>query len=232
MLTPIPNFEAEQVAPRVPNFDSDPTNYDEDKFVHNRGKIIEGPVNLTNQRNHISSSTYYKEAKDRVVYKGILWDHPPTLLTNSTTPLTVCWLEFFKYRVFNWMPEVMIGQDWKPNCPNCRKKLAKNGDGCIPRLVFDQFENYWLNSPHKYICKSCEDFSKACENENDKKQFNFTALTQEILDQIGMQYPEVLEFLPCTLSKRNAIDKKLMSIITHCAVKGVGPSAMAESIAS
>ena len=51
----------------------------------------------------------------------------------------------------------MIG---KPKCPNYNEILLRNGHGNPPRLVFDQHDDYWLNSPNKYTCKQCELESK------------------------------------------------------------------------
>ena len=141
-------------------------------------------------------------------------------------------LDFFKMRVFNWIPEAIIGKDWRPYCPNCGKTLQKNGHGNLPMIVFDQCDNYFLNSPNKYICRNCEDYSKFCEKVDDKRVYNFTSSSSEILQQIGDKYPELIEIFPCYTTRQNAIDKKLMNLVIHNAVKGVGPVAMTESLAS
>ena len=52
------------------------------------------------------------------------------------------------------------------------------------------------------------------------------------MKQIGDAKPEILDLFPCFLTKFNAIDKKLMNLVIHCAVKGIGPSSMAENLAS
>ena len=126
----------------------------------------------------------------------------------------------------------MIDKDWRPLCPNCKKNLNRNGHTNPPLLVFDLCDNYWLNSPNKYVCQNCEDFTNSCDNEEDKRKFNFTSTSSEILQQIGASYPELMDIFPCETSHRNTIDKRLMNLIIHSAVKGVGPSAFRDNIIS
>ena len=110
--------------------------------------------------------------------------------------------------------------------------LAKNGHKYPPRLVFDQHNNYWLNEPQLYICRSCEDFLTSCTDPSEKKKYTFSDISEDILEQIGAKHTEIYEVFPCHLSFINAIDKKLMEVVVHSAVKGIGPSALSESIVS
>ena len=52
------------------------------------------------------------------------------------------------------------------------------------------------------------------------------------MNEIAKTHPEVVELFPCHLTKNNAIDKKLMDVVIHCAVKGIGPAAMVENLVS
>ena len=46
--------------------------------------------------------------------------------------------------------------------------------------------------------------------------------------QIGVVNPELLEIFPCYMESKNSVDKNLMNLVIHCAVKGIGPVAMVE----
>ena len=50
--------------------------------------------------------------------------------------------------------------------------------------------------------------------------------------QIGVVNPELLEIFPCYMELKNSVDKNLMNLVIHCAVKGIGPVAMVENVAS
>ena len=102
---------------------------------------------------------YYKKAHRDIIENGVVWDMPPLLIVKPHE-IKTCWVHFFKLRTFNWIPEAMIDKDWKPDCPHCGTTLYRNGHSKPPRLVFDQNENYWLNSPNKYICRTCEDYTR------------------------------------------------------------------------
>ena len=118
------------------------------------------------------SDSYYKKAVEDIAVKARLWDHPPSIFTpSSKSKLEDCWIEFFKLRVFNWIPEAIIGNDWKPCCPNCGETLCKNGTKRQPRLVFGMCNNYWRNAPNHFLCRSCQAFNKTCnlEKKADKK---------------------------------------------------------------
>lgn len=218
-----------------PNFDAVMESIDEE--THNEiRKQVKGSVNLEAQIEAISKSAYgyYQKAYNNIEKKGQLWDHPPTyILPSHNHDLRDCWKSFFKMRVFNWIPEAMLGKDWKPTCPNCNRKCTKNGHGTPPRIVFDQHDNYFLNSPNKYECVPCKRLYKDMEDgDPEKKNYNFSATCDVVMDQIGDADPEVLELFPCYLTKKNAIDKKCMSLVIDCAVKGIGPSTMSESFKS
>ena len=110
----------------------------------------------------------------------------------------------------------MIGRQWKPKCPNCDKDLVKNGHSAEPRLVFDAYDNYWLNAPNRYYCKDCHDQS------SDGRKFSFRTTSNEIMDELKSTYPELMDLFPCHMTAFNAIDKRLFNSIVHNAVKGIG----------
>ena len=150
----------------------------------------------------------------------------------NSSPFQFCWLDFFKMRSFNWIPEAMIGDKWRPLFPNCGRNLRCNEHRNPPRLIFDQYDNYWLNSPTKYICQECGEASKDCVNPLERKKSSFNSTSHEIMQQIESSFPELIENFPCHISFKNAIDKKLMNNIIHSAVKGIVPSAIADCLVS
>ena len=91
--------------------------------------------------------------------------------------------------------------------------------------MFDHFDNYWLNAPNKYICRDCED-------DDEDLTYSFRSTNKEIIDQIKQSHPEIYSLFPCFLAPKNAIDKNLLNIIVHSAVKGIGPSAFREILIS
>lgn len=202
----------------VPNHDVGDMNDEE----FQKGKKISKSENLSEQRNSIMKDTYRQTAFKKIRDEGIFWDHPPSLIVKPLQ-LKSCWKEFFKLPVFNWMPEAILGSGWKPHCPNCKKTLSRNGVKLHPRLIFGRKRNYWLNAPQRYICKDCKDL---------KKTHNFYDTTDDILKQIETAHPELMNIFPCILTNRNGIDKGLMDWIIHCAVKGIGPAAIADIMAS
>lgn len=217
-------LEPTLLASTLPNNDSDEL-FDEE--LCKRGKNLSQSQNLLLQRTAISKKTYREKASKMVKDHGVLWDRPPDIMKHPKHSLKERWLDFFKLRVFNWMPEALTDGDLNCVCPNanCKKKLAKNGNGVLPRLVFDTHENYWLNSPSKYICTACEDKCKA--NPELKIQYSWNSSSESILNQLE---PELTDLFPCYLSARNAIDIKLMDTVINNAVKGIGPSAMVENL--
>ena len=50
--------------------------------------------------------------------------------------------------------------------------------------------------------------------------------------QIGSTYPELIDIFPCHMKHKKAIDKKLMNLIVHCAVKEIGSVEMSGNIIS
>lgn len=189
-----------------------------------RAKRIKDSTNLQEQKKKILSDSTYTQAV-RNVKNGQFWEYPKDHIVRTSHCLKDCWKDFYQLRVFHWMPSIILGGSWKPTCLNCGEKCIGSGRNNPPRLVFDQFNNYWLNAPEKYKCHSCID------NESDEKCY-FLSTDPLILKQIANQNPELFDMFPCHLSNINAIDKKLMEMIQHCAVKGIGPWAMAENIAS
>ena len=157
----------------IPNFDADEDIFNDDELSFT-GKRISASENLMFQQEVIMSPKYYKMAYERIDKLGALWDHPPTYIKNGKNPLQKSWLDFFRLRIFNWIPEVLIGDNsWKTSCPNCRKELSKNGNGNPPRLVFDQYDNYWLNALNRYICLTCRNTNDMIQNENEKLTYSF-----------------------------------------------------------
>lgn len=176
--------------------------------------------------------SYRKKAFDAIKNDGIFWKHPPSMVVKALQ-LKSCWTEFFKLPVFHWMPEAILGSQWKPKCPCCNKKLTKWGVGLEPRLVFGQCKNYWLYAPQVYICQTCRDANAEAKRKGEKTvKYQYYDTSEEVLKQIDDIHPELHNVFPCHLTSRNAIDKQLMNLIIHCAVKGIGPAAMAECIAS
>lgn len=214
----------------LPNNDVDEVDYD---LEFKKGKKISGSINLMTQRGRIMNDSYNAKAQQNFK-KGYFWDHPPTFITKSIPNLKTSWMEFFKLSVFNWYPDLILG-DFKPHCPNCKKTLCKNGVKLPPRLVFGQHKNYWLNSPQRFICKDCRDENQARklrDKGEPKVTYNFYYTSEPILRQIERINPELSNRFPCHVTSKNAIDKGLMNVITHCAVKGIGPDAMADTISS
>ena len=144
---PIPN----NVQNNVPNNNADEI-VDESIFMTGKTSI-KTSKNLRVQRETILSSEFYASACSNIEEKGILWWHPPQLIKKPTHNIKERWLDYFKLRIFNWIPHAMIGGDWKPDCPHCKKKLSSNGHKLEPRIVFDYHENYLLNAPNKCICR-------------------------------------------------------------------------------
>lgn len=185
-----------------------------------KGKRVSDSVNLREQKKAITQDAYFKKAWN-LCDSGQCWDIPPAHLKNTTHGIKDCWKDFFKLPVFNWIPEALMGPGkWKPCCPNCGHKLVKNGKNKPPRLIFGQNENYWLNAPQMYKCSKCEE---------KRTGYLFTETHDEIMKQLP---PEIFNLFPCHLSFVNGIDKKLMNLIVHTAIKGVGPVAMSECISS
>lgn len=212
-----------------------------------RGKAISKSPSLRDQVKRIMETKNYLHVHKRVKQHGQMWSHPPTMIVKNTKyPLQECWKEFFQLPVFSWLPDAMLGEEWRPTCPNCKGKLVCNGRSNPPRLVFGQHGNYWLHAPQKYKCQPCEDKYKPpkknkdnnnANNQNnqppkEKKQYIFTSTCDTVMRQIKVANPELIDLFPCYLMNRNAIDKKLMLTTIHCVVKGIGPAAMVENLAS
>jgi transposase-like protein len=68
--------------------------------------------------------------------------------------------------------------------------------GSCPRLIYGTFENYVLNAPQRYLCKTCEATNKK-ENErsvpeNERTQYNFLTTDSEVFVQIEEENPSLL----------------------------------------
>eukprot|EP00957_Ditylum_brightwellii_P058115 4407274-Ditylum_brightwellii.AAC.1 len=163
--------------------------------VSTKGKRISGLTNLRIQREMIMTPEYQDKAMEEINTFGNVWDHPADVMKDMSLSIENCWLAFFKHRIFNWMPEYIIGNNWKPKCPCCRKSLAKNGQTNPPRLVFDQHNNYWLNAPQRYICITCDKENKKNPNAEQKK-VSYAFTSSEILRQIEIAEPEVMDLFP------------------------------------
>ena len=150
---------------KLPNVDVEEVN----ECDYKKGGNIMGSSNLQDQRKNIIKTSYYTTAHNNVIINGVLWDHPPTLIINSMYPLKQCCRDFFRLPIFNWLPDAMLGLEWRPVCPNCGKKMSNNGHGNPPKLVFGQYQNYLLHAPNRYICSSCQDKYNACEHGDKKK---------------------------------------------------------------
>ena len=98
----------------------------------------------------------YREAVS-AIREGYFWKIPPDLLVRAKAmhPLKVCWMDIFQLRIFHWIPSAVLGANWKPRCPTCNRKCIRNGHSHLPRLVFDQHDNYCLNAPETYACTHC-----------------------------------------------------------------------------
>ena len=103
------------------------------------------------------SHEYKRKSFVNVKKDGICWDLIPSIIKKFKHSLKDCWKDFHRLPVFNWYPEAMIDKEWRPICPHCGKKCLKNGNSAYPRLVFGQWQNYWLNAPARYFCRSCSD---------------------------------------------------------------------------
>ena len=207
-----------------PNCNADDM-FDETVFIKGRKKK-ESSINLKIQQAEIVDKSFYEKAYSNIEQEGILWFFPPAIIRKPKHELQDRWLDFFKLRVFNWIPEAMISRQWKPKCPNCNKELTKHGNKAEPRLVFDAYDNYWLNAPNRYYCKDCHDRS------SDGINYTFRSTSPGIMEQLKSTHPELLDLFPCHMTALNAIDKKLFNSIVHNAVKGIGPTAMRENIVS
>lgn len=213
----------------APNMDVDEL-FDENLI--RTGKRVGKSENLNYQKKKIMENSYYRKAQNDV-RNGNLWDNPPSFVTKPEHNLKQRWMDFFKLRIFNWMPDIMLGESWRPKCPNCGHCMIKYGHSNPPRIVFDQHENYWLNAPTNFQCTECKRQNAPLPKGHPaKKQYNWNSASEAVLSQVKAESPEVFDAMPCHLSYRNAIDKKLMNTIIHNAVKGIGPSAMAASLIS
>ena len=155
--------------PALPNYDTQDDNFHVLLSLSRRGKTVADPENLSFQRKAILEKSFYHNACKNISDLGVLWYLSPSYIKRPKFGMKDRWKDFFQLRVFNWIPELMIGNDWVPLCPNCNNRLQKNDRGCAPRIVFDQTEDYWLNAPNKYICLKCKEEAEDPEtNETDK----------------------------------------------------------------
>ena len=108
---------------------------DESSFITTQS--ISSSKKLSIKRKNILSKIFFAESYNNIIDNGILWLHPPQIIRKPQYNLTERWLDFFKLRVFDWIPEAMLGVNWRPNCLNCKVRLSRNGHDAEPRIVFD-----------------------------------------------------------------------------------------------
>ena len=140
-----------------------------------------------------------------------MWVFPPAIISKPNHEFHDRRLDFFKLHVFDWIPEAMIGRHWKPKCPNCDRDLVKNGHSTEPRLVFDTYENYWLNAPNRYYCKECHARS------NDGRKFSYRTTCNEIMEQLKSTHPELIDLFRCHMTlPRKVKDHKDVEYVQQC----------------
>ena len=178
-----------------------------DETIFISGKRVASSKNLRVQRDFIKSSVFYAMSYSNIENHGQCWWYPPTIVKKPVHNINQRWLDFFRLRVFNWMPDASIGNKWKPKCTNCKITLSRNGHDGDPRIVFDQHDNYWLNAPNKYICRDCE--YKYKQNLQPANQsYSFRSTNKEIMDEIKQSHPEIIDLFPCVMTTRNAINNQ------------------------
>jgi hypothetical protein len=134
-----------------------------------------------------------KQMAEKRFKNGEFWTEPKK---SSTRDIHTCWPDFFQMRVFNWFPHSRMPAGWKLKCPNCGHNCKKNGQGSCPRLIYGTFENYVLNAPQRYLCKTCEATNKKQNArsvpENERTQYNFFTTDSEVFVQIEEENPSLL----------------------------------------
>ena len=146
------------------------------------------------QQEVIMAPKYYKLAYGKIDKLGALWDHPPTYMKNGKNPLQKSWIDFVRLHISGWIPTVLIGDNsWKASCQKCGKVLSKNGNCNPPRLVFDQYDTYWLNAPNRYICLTCRNSNGMIQNENGKLTNSSRSMSPEIMNQIQISHPKIYD---------------------------------------
>lgn len=195
---------------------------------HENGRTVSGIVKV--QMDCLMRKKY-KEKAHKMVKQGKLWDDPVFIRHEDIGDIKKSWPEFFKMRVFNWIPLDLLRNGWAPLCCNCGTKCAKNGTSNPPRLIFGQFENYLLNAPQRFICMKCKSVASREEaNGVEKKQrtqYSWLSTHDDIMAQIEAENPSLVAAFPCHLSHINGVDNELLRQIVHLAARGLGPAAVA-----
>lgn len=166
-----------------------------------------------------------------------MWDRAKVVLHHDPSiDLRHSWKEFHRLDIFNWFPKEMI-PNWKPKCGTCGSSDHIKSNGCNnpPRLVFGEHENYLLNAPQRYLCRSCKKKAKDEEAagipKNERAKYTWLSTDDCVLDQLACEDPDIFELFPCHLAKKAGLDKECLDNIIDNVVKGVGPAASAETIA-
>ena len=64
------------------------------------------------------------------------------------------------------------------------------------------------------------------------RQWEWHSLRQEIMEQVRNENEGLFNTFPCILSHINAVDKEVLKLVQDFAVRGVGPSAVADILLS
>lgn len=201
---------------------------------HNRSKRY-NPSGLLLQARKSVNADGYQARSIRQLKLGNLWDRPTEILHHDrSVKIKDSWRAFFKYPIFNWLPNEMIPGDWKPRCGSCFKddQMVRNGKSNPPRLIYGERENYLLNAPQKYYCGRCARISKEEKQVGTCRKFRtkFTWLDTDskILEQLAVENGDIFEMFPCYLSHRAGLDKDLFKSIVSSATKGIGPGSFSD----
>ena len=71
-------------------------------------------------------------------------------------------------------------------------------------LVFDSYENYWLNAPNRYYCKDCHYRS------SDGRKYTLRFTSQGVTEQLKLTHPELIDLVPSHMTALNAIEKEII----------------------
>ena len=69
-----------------------------------------------------------------------------------------CWKVFCQLDVYMWLPHVLLGDDWLPDCPGCSRRdkvTIMKGEPIFPRMIYSIPSNYLLWSPARFNCDRC-----------------------------------------------------------------------------
>ena len=177
------------------------------------------------------------------VSRGIFRDRRADILHDHIKPeeMNKSWEKFHELDIVHWIPSIMLAQNtkqWMPVCPNtdCGNQCTLNGFNKDPRLCYGAHENYWINAPERYKCQECKDVRKieldSGVPKESARQWEWHSLRQEIMEQVRNENEGLFNTFPCILSHINAVDKEVLKLVQDFAVRGVGPSAVADILLS